>query len=151
MPPRRPVAEQLGAESVTLVAHDAIEEILSFARAHNFSKIVVGKPGRFWRSRELFTGSFVGKLAYRSGDIDVFIVHGEAAEAEPRAPAPRAEAKKDWWAYARAAATVLLCSAVAAAMARWFAPSNLVLVYLLGVVMWRRRAGGAVLRFSPRS
>ncbi|MGH7342553.1 MAG: universal stress protein, partial [Candidatus Rokuibacteriota bacterium] len=57
------VAEELGGATVTLAGHDAVEEILRFARDNNFSKIVVGKPGRFWRVRDVLFGSFVSRLA----------------------------------------------------------------------------------------
>ncbi|HEX8948055.1 MAG TPA: sensor histidine kinase KdpD, partial [Dissulfurispiraceae bacterium] len=38
------LAESLGAETVTLSGHKASEEILSYARDHNVTKIIVGKP-----------------------------------------------------------------------------------------------------------
>ena len=46
------LAEQLGAETVTLSGSRVSEEILAHARRRNVSKIVVGKPeqGR-WRRR----------------------------------------------------------------------------------------------------
>ncbi len=130
------LAEQLGAEAVTIEAHDAIEEIVRHARARNVSKIVVGKPARFWWFREIFTGSFVARLARRSGDIDVYIVHGGSGEAAgPRPAAPEAERAVRWAGYAGAAATVAACTLVTGLMARRFAPSNLVMVYLVGVLI----------------
>jgi len=144
------LAEQLGAETVTLAAHDAVEEILDYARSRNCSKIVLGKPGRYWRLRDLLVGSFVARLAHRSGDIDVFIVHGERPEPgmQPAAPAPAEPTP--WAAYGWAVALVALCTAVAAVLFRWFAPSNLVMIYLLGVVVAATR-WGADRRSSRRS
>ena len=136
------MSEQLGGEAVTLAGHDAIEEVLSFARARNFSKIVVGKPGRFWWLRDVFFGSFVDRLARRSGDIDVFIVHGghrEEAAARPASPAPGRAF--DWAGYAWAAATVAACTVAAAFMSRRFEPPNLIMIYLLGVVIAATRWG----------
>src|SRR5262249_5808954 len=40
------LAEQLGAETVTLSGQNVSEELLNYARARNVSKIVVGKPRR---------------------------------------------------------------------------------------------------------
>ncbi|NJM08824.1 hypothetical protein HC891_25460, partial [Candidatus Gracilibacteria bacterium] len=40
------LAEQLGAETVTLSAANAADELLDFARSRNISKIVIGKPER---------------------------------------------------------------------------------------------------------
>ncbi|HEX6852954.1 MAG TPA: sensor histidine kinase KdpD [Candidatus Polarisedimenticolaceae bacterium] len=133
------LAEELGGETVTLTAHDAVEEIVAFARARNVSKIVVGKPARFWRWRELWSGSFVTRLARASGDIDVFIVHGDERGAPTRSSA--VPAPVDWSGYARAVATTGGCTAVAAAGFPWLERSNLVMVYLLGVVVVATRWG----------
>lgn len=135
------VAEQLGGETLTLVGHDAVDEILRFARDNNFSKIVVGKPGRFWRLWDLLTGSFVGRLAQSSGDIDVFIVHGgrEKSAAATTAPPPRAPL--DWRRYAWGAATVAACTAFAGLMLPYFALANLIMVYLVGIVLVANRWG----------
>ncbi len=136
------LAEQLGAEAITISAHDSVEEILSFARARNFSKIVVGKPSRFWWLRELFTGSFVERLARRSGDIDVFIVHGGSGEDAGAGPASPGPARAIGWAgYAWAVATVAACTAITALMSRRLELSNLVMVYLVGVVIVATRSG----------
>jgi two-component system, OmpR family, sensor histidine kinase KdpD len=136
------LAEQLGAEAVTISAHDAIEEIISYARARNFSKIVVGKPERYWWLRELFTGSFVEKLARQSGDIDVFIVHGgRAEETEARPAAPARAGPVDWPGYGWSTATVAACTLITSLMSRYFEPSNLVMVYLLGVMIVAIRCG----------
>jgi two-component system sensor histidine kinase KdpD len=135
------LAEQLGAETASLAAHDAVDEIVSFARSKNVSKIVVGKPGRYWRIRDLFRGSFVGRLAHRSGDIDVYIVHGDAKES-PSSPAASASAGKvDPKAYAWSVGVIALCNVAALILDRWFEASNLVMLYLLGVVFVATRWG----------
>ncbi len=136
------LAEQLGAEAVTLSAHDAIEEILSFARSRNFSKIVVGKPARFWWARELLTGSFVERLARRSGDIDVFIVYGGRREQTGAgAVAPAAARRVRWAGFGWSVATVAACTLIAGLMSRRFERSNLIMVYLLGTVVAATRSG----------
>jgi two-component system sensor histidine kinase KdpD len=130
------LAEQLGGEAVTLAAHDAVEEILAFARNRNFSKIVVGKPGRFWRFRDFFSGTFVGHLARKSGEIDVIIVQGSEEGASDRKDAPRrTTARIDWAGYGWGLATVAAFTAVAGLMFPYFALANLIMVYILGVVL----------------
>ena len=129
------VAERLGAETITLVGHEAVEEIVRLARDKNFSKIVVGKPGRFWRLWDLFSGSFVGRLARASGDIDVFLVHGGPDQSARRAAAPPPGGSIDWRRYAWGAAMVAACTAIAGLMFPYFALANLIMVYLVGVVM----------------
>src|SRR5262249_38580654 len=136
------VASQLGGDTATLAGHDAVGELLRFARDHNFSKIVVGKPGRFWWFRDVLTGTFLGRLAAESGDIDVFIVHGgrEKAAAEPvTAPRP---VPIDWRPYAGSAAVVAAATCLAGALfALEAAPANLIMVYLVGVVLVAARWG----------
>ena len=44
---------------------------MSYARARNVSKIVLGKPGRP-RWREVLFGSVVNDMVRKSGDIDVY-------------------------------------------------------------------------------
>src|SRR5207302_6194369 len=50
------LADQLGAETVTLSGQSVIEELLTYARTRNVSKVVVGKPKRP-RWREIVFGS----------------------------------------------------------------------------------------------
>jgi two-component system sensor histidine kinase KdpD len=136
-------AEALGGETVTLAGHDAVGEILRYARDHNFSKIVVGKPGRFWRLRDLVAGSFVARLAERSGDIDVFIVHGGRERGAVRAAddADQAAPPIDWRRYGWSVATVAACTAILALAQPHLAPANLLMVYLVGVVLVAHRWG----------
>ena len=56
------LADQLGAETVTLSGQSVSEELLTYARTRNVSKIVVGKPRRP-RWREIVFGSVVDELA----------------------------------------------------------------------------------------
>src|SRR5512142_1862023 len=71
------LAEELGARTVTLSGSDPAEELLSYARAQNVSKLVLGKPTHSrWRDR-LF-GSMIDQMARRSGDIDLYVIAGEA-------------------------------------------------------------------------
>jgi two-component system sensor histidine kinase KdpD len=135
------VAESLGGEAVTLAGRDGVEEILSYARAHNVSKIVVGKPGRFWRLRELATGSFVGRLAAGSGEIDVFIVHGGKEKAVAAPAGEESILPIDWKRYLAAIASVVACTLVAAAMAPYFERANVIMVYLVGVILVAGRFG----------
>lgn len=134
-------AEQLGGRTITLAGHDAVEEILRFARDNNFSKIVVGKPGRFWRLRDLISGAFVVRLAQASGDIDVFIVHGGGEKDAARPPAAPPGGRIDWRPYARGAAMVAACTAITGLMFPYFALANLIMVYLVGVVLVANRWG----------
>jgi two-component system, OmpR family, sensor histidine kinase KdpD len=68
-------AEHLGAETMTLSGERVSEELLSYVRTRNVSKIVVGKPLRP-RWKEMLFGSTVDDLVRRSGEIDVYVISG---------------------------------------------------------------------------
>src|SRR5574341_35247 len=81
------LAEQLGAETVTLSGDNVSEEILTYARTRNVSKIVVGKPLRP-RWREIVFGSVVDELARNTEDIDVYVISGEHDASRPPSTRP---------------------------------------------------------------
>ncbi|MCY3022411.1 MAG: sensor histidine kinase KdpD [Planctomycetota bacterium] len=133
------LAEQLGAETVTLSGNDVVEELLTYARKRNVSKIITGKPASpRWRERLL--GSFVDDLIRRSGDIDVYVIKGDPESEEPASAYPQS-APAHWAGYGWAALTVTVCTLLAGVMNALFAPPNLVMVYLLGVVLVAARWG----------
>jgi two-component system sensor histidine kinase KdpD len=133
------LAEQLGAETVTLTGSDEVEEILAYARRRNVTKLVVGKPAeRRWRT--LLHGSFVERLVRGSGEIDVYVISGRSEDEESWA-AVAMHAGSRWPAYGFAILTVTLCTMVAELLAERLALANLIMVYLLGVLVVALRAG----------
>ncbi len=126
------LAEQLGAETTTLSGPTMSEEILSYARTRNVSKIVIGKPERPLWKRMLF-GSIADALVRGSGDIDIYVVSGEKEAPGPRPHRERLE-PTNVLAYAGALGVVGLCTAIAWGMFPYVGLSNLIMVYLLGVV-----------------
>lgn len=125
------LAEQLGAETVTLTGLDVSAELLAHARAQNVTKIVVGKPaGSWWRYR-LF-GSALDKLIRGSDEIDVYVIRGE--KDEERAPAvPRLRRRSPIRSYLWGVLAVSVATGICRLMFHQFAPANLIMVYLLEV------------------
>ena len=70
------LAEQLGAETVTLSGQRISEEILTYARERNVSKIVLGKPVQPLWKRILF-GSIADALVRGSTETDIYIISEE--------------------------------------------------------------------------
>jgi two-component system sensor histidine kinase KdpD len=133
------LAEQLGAETHTLTGPRMSDEILAFARARNVSKIVVGKPERpLWKRIAL--GSIVDTLVQGSGEIDVYVISGDRDDSRPLPPRPWPP-RTDWAPYGWAAASVAVSTVIAWAMFNRFALSNLIMVYLLGVIVVATRYG----------
>jgi two-component system sensor histidine kinase KdpD len=132
------LASQLGAETATIFGPSVSEAVLRFARERNVSKLVVGKPAHpRWRDR--LRGSLVDDLVRASGEIDVFVISGEAGGVahEVRAvPQPRRVRR-----YAYAALAVTAASLASWAMVGSFDRLNLVMVYLLAVVFVATRFG----------
>jgi len=70
------LAESLGAVTAALSGENAAEAILAYAREHNVTKIVIGKPTHpRWRDK-LF-GSTLDQLVRGSGDVDVYAISGD--------------------------------------------------------------------------
>ncbi len=133
------LAEQLGGETATFSGHDVADELIHYARSRNVTKIVVGKPQRP-RWREFLGGSLVYELARKCGDIDVYVISGDpqpasASALRPRSP-PRSRLDYFW-----ALAVVVGCTALGAMVSPYLAPTNLVMIYLLGVVAVALRFG----------
>ena len=79
------LAEQLGAEVVTLSGNNATDEILRFAHERNITKLIVGKPvvgGLLNR----FRVSLVDQIVRQSRDIDVYVTAGDADDDTKREP-----------------------------------------------------------------
>ncbi|MBI3621529.1 MAG: sensor histidine kinase KdpD [Nitrospirae bacterium] len=133
------LAEELGAETATVAGEHVAQEILAYARSRNVTKIIIGKPVRA-RWKEWVFGSVVAELVRNSGEIDVYVITGEAGESRPLITPALARTNR-WPTYALSTAGVVLCTAVAWLMAPYFDIANLIMVYLLGVVVIATRYG----------
>jgi two-component system sensor histidine kinase KdpD len=133
------LAEELGAQTATLSGLNAAEEMLAYARAHNVTKIVVGKPTHS-RWRDKLFGSTLDQLVRGSGEIDVYIITGDVAETR-HAPAPRAGPVSPPGEYVRAALVIAACAAISFPLFARLSVTDVAMVYLLGVVFVASRYG----------
>jgi two-component system sensor histidine kinase KdpD len=148
------LAEQLGAETVTLSAPDMGEAIIQLSRERNINKIVLGKPNRRGWRRWLF-GSIVDVLISHAHNINIYLLgspktadDNSSAESEFRkSPLPglqqRSVAKKKGYylGYGWAVLITLFSAFIAYLMAGHLELANLVMVFLLGVVLVATRFG----------
>ena len=133
------LAESLGAQTENLSAESVAGELIDFARAHNISKIVVGKPSRpRWRDR--LRPSLVDEIVRISGDIDVYVISGEAGAPTVRPPRVLQRSSR-WPAYLKAVGVILAITGLCALLFRRIELSNLVMLYLLGIVLVAVRFG----------
>ncbi|MFI3185973.1 MAG: sensor histidine kinase KdpD [Methylococcaceae bacterium] len=146
-------AEQLGAETVTLSGPDMSNEILSFAKSRNVTKIVLGKPSRRGWKRWLL-GSVVDTLITKAHNINVYLLGSPRGEAVTEQKAPKSvkqkgllprypwgRAKLRWLNWGGALVMSCVTTALAWLMSGKFELANLVMVYLLGVVYMATRFG----------
>ncbi|HJU03807.1 MAG TPA: DUF4118 domain-containing protein, partial [Nitrospiraceae bacterium] len=133
------LAERLGAETVTLMGDNVSEQLLSYARERNATKIIAGKPIRSRWKAWLF-GSVVEDLVRKSGDIDIYVTTGEESEGRP-VPPRFGHRRSGWGAYGEGLAVVLACTAVNWLMFPYLGVANLIMVYLLGVAIVAARFG----------
>jgi two-component system sensor histidine kinase KdpD len=143
------LAEELGAETVTLSGHKLAEEVINYARTRNATRIVLGKPSLSGWKRKLF-GSLDDNIIRHASDIDIHVVGKESnflaqtlenpyfsrsrlylglAAEKPR-PLLNLRIGHLW-----AVVATAICTGIAWLMYDHFDLANLIMVYLLGVVV----------------
>jgi two-component system sensor histidine kinase KdpD len=133
------LAESLGAMTATLSGQNAAAEILAYARDHNVTKIVIGKPTHP-RWRDKIFGSLLDQLVRGSGDVDVYAISGDT-ETRPRRRAGRVERRSPLAEYVWAALIIAGFSVLAALVFRFLSVTDVAMVYLLGVGLVATRYG----------
>jgi two-component system sensor histidine kinase KdpD len=128
------LAEELGGTSITLPGRSAAEAVLTYARNHNVTKIVVGKPIRP-RWYELLRGSVVDQIVRQGGPIDVYVVSGAPEARVPLEVADRLAPHRSWIRYLEGVLLVVAGTLLSALVQPFFSPTNLVMIYLLVVVI----------------
>ena len=126
------LAERMGAKTEIVQGQKASDDILSYARAGGMTKIIVGKTQKP-RWHELLSGTLADQLIRGSGDIDVYVVTGEAGD--------RKGIVNAFWksntplsSYLPAVLMTAFCTAIML-MSRSFAQTvDLVMAYLIGIV-----------------
>lgn len=139
------LAEQLGAETHTLVGRDVASVLIEYAHSRNVTKIVVGKTATPRWKRWLF-GTIVDQLLARGGEIDICIVSGEGHT--PRPPQVLAPPQPYAWRDYAYALVVVIGSALLAWLADvgGLAEANVVMMFFAGVALIaaRLRRGPAI-------
>jgi two-component system sensor histidine kinase KdpD len=126
------LVEQLGGETTVLSGQSVADELIQYARSRNVTKIIVGKPKQP-RWKELLRGSLVYELTRKCGDIDVYVISGDP-QSTPASAAPSQPLLRSRLGYLWALTVVAISTGIGALLSPHLAPTNLVMVYLLGVV-----------------
>ncbi|AZQ51833.1 sensor histidine kinase [Burkholderia cenocepacia] len=146
------LAAELGAETATLAGADAVAALIGYAKVRNVSKLVAGGSPRVGLARR-FARPFGEQLAERAGDVDLMLIRASASDETRAAPLDaRARDWRDAFAkfgthrspprhYAYAAAICAAITVVASVVSGRLDLTNLVMLYLLGVVFSAVRLG----------
>ena len=133
------LAEALGGRGVRLSGENVSAVLLGWAREHNVTRILVGKPTHpRWRDR--LRGSLIDGLIRGSGDIEIHVSRGEAADA-PHRPPRVPTARSPLASYLGGLAVVAGATGLAWIMTGRFQPWDLALVFLLATVIVATRFG----------
>jgi two-component system, OmpR family, sensor histidine kinase KdpD len=135
------LAQELGAATATLTAERPSEAILGYSRAHNVTRIILGKPTHS-RLRDLVFGSVLDEVVRGSGDIDVHVISGALRDDPPEEPPERAARPPlSMSPYLWAAVCIAAATAASWMMFRHFDLADLIVVYMLAIVFVAYRFG----------
>ena len=146
------LAEQLGGRAVTLSGQSVADEILAYARAHNVTRIVVGKPERAALARAARRDRCWTRW---SGGAGRSRCSRSPARRTPSSRERRCHGRPPGGEYAAAAAVTLVpppSASLLRAAATELATIDAAMLYLLAVVVVasRYRQGPAVARLAPQ-
>ncbi len=136
------LAESLGASVVRLAGHRVADEILRYAREHNITRIVIGKPthARRW---DVVRGSLVSRIVRGSGDIEVHFIGGDATARDPATVVTPPRRRFDWQGAGLALALVAGVTAVGAVARQQLSQPDMVTAFLLAIMLVAFRYGRA--------
>ncbi|AIY42601.1 Osmosensitive K+ channel histidine kinase KdpD [Collimonas arenae] len=140
------LAQDLGATTAVLAGNDVAEVMASYARSHNFSKIIIGRSQRqfFWQPNH------AGRIAAQANDIDLIEIGVPPPSTWPKEEdaagksLPRylpKQSRIEWWGYGWAFGVCVLVTLLATPILPFFDLANIVMLYLLAEVLIAIRFG----------
>lgn len=132
------LAEQLGAETVTLSGNDVAVETLQYAQRRNVTKLVIGKSER---PRWPWSRSLIDRLIRDSGEIDIYVIRGIGESI----PAVIVKSARTWPSVSAWCGTVAVVCIATLISIGWrtiqVTEANIAMTYVLGVVIVASRFG----------
>jgi two-component system sensor histidine kinase KdpD len=136
------LAARMGAETEIIQGQNAADDILSYARSNNMTKIIVGKAQRS-RWREIMYGTLADQLIRGSDDIDIYIITGDKGSRNVIRTLLWSGTTTSWQYYMAAPVIVIFSTVVLLPLRSHVPAANLVMIYLIGVVAVALRFGRA--------
>jgi two-component system sensor histidine kinase KdpD len=134
------LVESLGGEVVRLTGARLVPALLEYAREHNVTRILLGKPTHA-RLRDRLRGSVLDEIVRGSGDIDVHVISGDDEREKPGARRVRTATPLQPSGYAWATAMVGAATSMAWLARSLLATTDLVMLYLLVIMIVASRFG----------
>ena len=104
------LAEKLGARTRVLTGRSIPEAVLAYAKKHNITKIVIGKPLKP-RWKEFLSGSVVEQLIRSSGEIDIYVISSQPEKDEKFIP-DTWRLHKPYWRYLASVGLIVLATII---------------------------------------
>ncbi len=124
------LAEDLGAQTVSLTGENIAAEVISYAMRHNITKIMIGKPLK----QQWFKMNLVDQIIRHSGDIDVHVIN-RTLDKQDKSVVSFIRYKSPWYYYLNSLTLVAAASWVGEMLRDSVATINLVMIYFLAVVV----------------
>ena len=127
------LVELLGGEVVRLRGHGVPDALLHYAKGHNVTRIVAGKPTHSrWRDR--LRGSLLDDLIRGSGPIEIHVIAPIEEATAPPAAAPAAAAPA-LGPYAWAAGAIALVTVLGLALFPYVTDADITMLYLIAIMV----------------
>lgn len=137
------LAEDLGADTITVMGSDVAEEVLEIAKNRNVSQIVIGKPvhTKLW---EWIHGSVADKLINKSEGITIHVIPSKAKTTALLGPVKNIIPKNySFFPWLSIALMEGLVTAISSLLHSFLGPVNIVLIYLVPILISALRWGVA--------
>ena len=134
------LAESLGSQVASVTASDITDSVMEYAARHNITKIVMGKPNKP-RWRELLQPPVVDRVIRKSRAVDVVVVSFEKEKSAETGSVKKRHHPPELRGYVTSAVLVTAATMLCELLRPFFAPTNMVMFYLLAVVVASVRLG----------
>jgi two-component system sensor histidine kinase KdpD len=126
------LAQHLGARIITVQRDSVAAGVIEYAQANNATKIVIAKPMKnIWRLPN--RGSIVDQIIGQSEDIDVHLV-GSGIERMKLGRRNGMPSSPNWRGSLQGLGLVALATLLGKLLPEFFAPANMIMVYMLCVI-----------------
>ncbi len=127
------LAKRLGADVQELQGQSVADTVIDYAKTHNITKIVVGKPLKS-RWQEMLRSSVSAQIIRKSSYFDIHVIGGKG---EPVGQDRESDSKTsiNWRGYLISLGLIIIATLIGVFLQPLIHPANLIMIYLLCVVI----------------